>query len=301
MKDNLYNKIPRVCAIHDLSAFGRCALTVVIPTLSALGVQSVPLPTALLSTHTGGYSDIYIRELSPDMRGIAAHWKSLGVHFDAIYSGFILDAEQGHIINDVITDFKEKHTLVLVDPVMGDGGKLYSTCTPKMKNMMLKLCSRADIITPNLTEACMLCSVPYPKTPLQSKEKAKGLCKELLEKLTQLSPKAAITGVEYNSESGTEVLTATAVKGEQYSYFSQSKIGFSYHGTGELFASVLLGLMLRGKDFFEGCRYAGEFVARTIVLAEKYGEDPRYGTALEPMLMELSHEMYEKDIIGTNE
>ena len=108
----------RVCAIHDLSAFGRCALTVVIPTLSALGIQTIPLPTALMSTHTGGYDDIYIRDLSSDMNGMKAHWKSLGVTFDAIYSGFVLNASQGEIIRELIEEFSDNSPLVLVDPVM---------------------------------------------------------------------------------------------------------------------------------------------------------------------------------------
>ena len=288
------NKIPRVCAIHDLSSFGRCALTVVIPALSALGIQTIPLPTALMSTHTGGYSDIYMRALSSDMQGMYRHWKSLGVRFDAIYSGFVLDAAQGHIIDEVISEFGSPDTLVLVDPVMGDGGQLYSTCTDDMKDMMHRLSARADVITPNLTEACLLCGVPFPAHPIESKAEAQSICSKLLSELLTLAPKVAITGVEYKDGEHEYVLTAAGTRESAHSFFSQRKIGSHYPGTGELFASILLGQMLGGEDFCSACEFSGSFVADTILLSEKYGDEKRFGTALEPALMKLAHDIYEK-------
>ncbi len=291
---SLQNKIPRVCAIHDLSSFGRCALTVVIPALSALGIQTIPLPTALMSTHTGGYTDIYMRELSSDMQAMYRHWKSLGVHFDAIYSGFVLDAAQGHIIDEVISEFGSSDTLVLVDPVMGDGGQLYSTCTDDMKDTMRRLCTRADVITPNLTEACLLCGVPFPAHPIESKAQAEEICSRLLAELLTLAPRVAITGVEYKDGEHEYVLTAAATRESAHSFHPQKKIGSHYPGTGELFASVMLGLLLRGEDFESACEFSGRFVADSITLSEKYGDEKRFGTALEPALMKLAHDIYEK-------
>lgn len=287
----------RVCAIHDLSSFGRCALTVVIPTLSSLGIQCVPLPTALMSTHTGGYTDIYMRELSSDMKGMYSHWEALGIDFDAIYSGFVLDAAQGHIIADLIKRFRREGTLVLVDPVMGDDGEYYSTCTPEMKDIMGELCSQADLITPNLTEACILCDIEYPKDNTMSKARALEFSDELLCRLCERSPKVAITGIPYTDGTDEYVLTACADAGIGHrAYFAQKKVGASYPGTGELFSSVLLGLLLDGEDFFPACDFSGKFVAETILLSEEYGDATRHGTALEPALMKLAHDTYEKTL-----
>ena len=280
----------RVCAIHDLSAFGRCALTVVIPTLSALGIQTVPLPTALMSTHTGGYDDIYIRDLSEDMRPMAAHWKKLGVTFDSIYSGFVLSPEQGHIIAEVIEDFRTPDTLVLVDPVMGDDGELYSTCTEQLREVMLSLCSMADVITPNLTEACILTHTPYPKEGFCSEADARGFGSFLLSALSELCRKIAITGIEYTEDGKRQVMTACAEDGV-LRFFPQEKIGASYPGTGELFASVLLGLCLDGRQFFDAAEFSGKFVAETIAYSDGVIAEPRHGTALETALGRLTREL----------
>ena len=282
----------RVCAIHDLSAFGRCALTVVIPTLSALGIQTIPLPTALMSTHTGGYDNIYIRDLSPDMNGMKAHWRSLGISFDAIYSGFVLDASQGEIIMELIEQFSDTTPLVLVDPVMGDEGVLYSTCTDELREVMQQLCEHAHVITPNLTEACILTGTPYPAGTPTSEGEARRQAQELLAGLSSLCSKVAITGIEYND--GTPFVMTAVRDGDTCSFYSQEKIGASYPGTGELFASVLLGLMLDGEPFPSAARFAGRFVAETIASSEGVIEEARFGTALEPALMKLAHDMYEK-------
>ena len=279
----------RVCAIHDLSAFGRCALTVVIPTLSALGIQTIPLPTALMSTHTGGYEDIHIRDLTEDMRPMAAHWKKLGVRFDSIYSGFLLSPEQGHIISDIIDDFRTDGTLVLVDPVMGDDGELYSTCTAELREVMAHLCGKADVITPNLTEACILTHTPYPHGGFSSEEEAGAFAASLLSALSALCGVTAITGIEYTEGGEGFVMTACA-DGTNAKFFPQAKVGASYPGTGELFASVLLGLMLDGKAFFDSAEYAGRFVSETITLSHGVIAEPRHGTALESALGRLNRE-----------
>ncbi len=282
----------RVCAIHDLSAWGRCALTVVVPTLSALGIQTVPLPTALMSTHTGGFDDIYIRDLTEDMTGMYKHWLSLGITFSSIYSGFVLNASQAHVISEVIDRFRTEDTLVLVDPVMGDDGVLYSTCTQDVIEVMRSLCKKADLITPNLTEACLLTDTPYPE-PFGSKQEAHAFASMLIEELKELAPKIAVTGIEYTDDGVQYVTVASAERGCAASFIAQKKEGASYPGTGELFASVLLGVMLDGFDFLKACGYAAEFVADTIRLSEESVVEYRRGTALEPALMRLAHDMYE--------
>ena len=280
----------RVCAIHDLSAYGRCALTVVIPALSACGIQTIPLPTALMSTHTGGFDDIYIRDLTEDMRGMYSHWQKLGVDFDAIYSGFVLHAGQGEIIAEVIDSFKTQDTLVLVDPVMGDHGELYSTCTPDIAECMARLCAKADLITPNLTEACILSRVPYPSGSFSSREEACAFITPILSELSRLCGRIAVTGIEFTEGGDTHVMCACFDgKGAGDVFFhSQKKEGASYPGTGELFASVLLGLMMRGCEFESAVKKSSGFVLDTIVHSEKYNLDKRAGTALETSLMNLS-------------
>ncbi len=283
----------RVLAIHDLSSFGRCALSVVIPTLSALGIQTVALPTALMSTHTGGYSDIHIRDLSSDMVGMYSHWKKLGVRFDSVYSGFVLNAEQGGIIAEVIDAFKSEDTLVLVDPVLGDDGEYYSTCTPDLREVMISLCSRAHLITPNLTEACILSDTPYPEL-LSSRSEAESLARTLAEKLAPLCPTLVITGIHYAEDGKLFVMNLSRDESGNYSAHVNEQVGCSYPGTGELFASVLLGLMLDGMPFFEASKYAAVFVKETIESSVNVIEEARHGTALEPALMRLSHDLYKK-------
>ena len=279
----------RVCAIHDLSSYGRCALTVVIPALSAQGIQTVPLPTALMSTHTGGFDNIYIRDLTSDMRGMYMHWKELGVRFDAIYSGFVLHAGQGEIISEVIDTFREKDTLVLVDPVMGDHGELYSTCTPDIAKCMETLCKKADVITPNLTEACILTDTPYPVGCFSSERECRDFVFPILQKLTRLCPAVAMTGIEYTDSDVHYVACVSADANDEKDtvFCSQKKEGTSYPGTGELFASILLGQLLDGKKLCEAVEFSAGFVLDTIKLSETCITEKRTGTALEPALRML--------------
>ena len=168
----------KIAAIHDMSCFGRCALTVIIPLLSAMGHQVVPIPTALLSTHTGGFEDPYFMDLSDQMLKIVEHFEQLGVKFDAIYSGFLGSARQIHIVEDIIDRFGGNGP-VLVDPVMGDDGKLYSTYTDELVRGMTQLCRKADIITPNLTEACFMLGKPYIASGY-TKEYIEDMLRELI-------------------------------------------------------------------------------------------------------------------------
>ena len=170
---------PCVAAIHDMSGFGRCSLTVAIPVLAAMGVQCCPLPTAFLSTHTGGFENFTFLDMTDEMPKVAAHWKSLGLRFQAVYSGFLGSERQIGIVEDFIRDFRTPDSVVVVDPVMGDHGDVYQTYTPAMCAGMARLAEQADVITPNLTEAALLLGIPYAALPA-----GEDGCREIVERLS---------------------------------------------------------------------------------------------------------------------
>lgn len=276
-------RIPRVCAVHDLSCFGRCALTVVLPTLSVMGVQTVPLPTALLSTHTGGFEGMSFLDLDGEMLDISRHFDRLGIEFDAIYTGFLGSAAQIETVSRLIDRFGSVGCTVFVDPVMGDDGTLYSTYTDKLMHGMKRLCKKADIITPNLTEACFLTGVPYRETDALSENDARAFAQTLCEKLRELfSADIALTGIHY--ENG---MIATCGLTNGFFFHGRKRVGRNYPGTGDLFASVMLGRLLGGAEFPAAAGYASDFIGRVIEYSEESGEPARDGVVFEPLLSEL--------------
>ncbi len=282
--NEISNKPPMAAAIHDLSCFGRCALTVILPTLSALGVQVVPLPTALLSSHTGGFDDLYFRDLSDSMAPIASHFGRLELHFDAIYSGFLGSDGQIDTVERFIARFRKEDTLVLVDPVMGDDGVRYSTYTSELIEGMKRLCRGADVITPNHTEACFLTGVPYISTMEMDEEQFAAHCRLLFSALARYDAgHVAITGLHH----GGDVVTVGLKKGGEMFFCRTPRLEVSYPGTGDIFASVLLGEMLRGRDFNAATRRASEFTAYTIKKTMPLRTPTRNGVALELCMDEL--------------
>ena len=284
--------IKRVAALHDLSAFGRCALTVVIPSLSAMGVQVLPVPTTLLSTHTGGFDNYYFRDMSDSIMPIAEHWAELGIMPDSIYTGFLAGEEQCDIIEEFIKKFKTEDTLTLVDPVFGDDGELYSSCTVGLVERMKHLCSLGDIIVPNLTEACMLCGKEYRDTSEMQPLKLHEYISELLFALSEFGAKRiAITGIVTDKNSNVATagidLSAKSIDRSPF-YVTLHRVGGSYPGTGDLFASVLLGKMLGGASFTKSVSVASAFVRDVIAVSDGYGTPHREGVALEPCLYKLS-------------
>lgn len=280
---------PRVAAIHDMSGFGRCSLTVAIPVLSAMGIQCCPLPTAYLSTHTGGFEGYTFLDMTDEMPKVANHWASLDIRFDAIYSGFMGSERQMDITEDFVRMFRRPGTLVVVDPVMGDHGRPYRTITPGMRARLGELVQVADVITPNLTEACMLLKIP-PFTEGLSRSQAKSL----LVRLSELGPNyVVITGAPMVSGQ-----IANIGYDRQHNSFwciLCDYVPVSYPGTGDLFASVLTGGFLTGDSLPMAMGRASYFVERCIKTTFSYSSDTRYGVMLEKELGALIDRQNVKD------
>jgi len=279
----------RIAAIHDLSCFGRCALTVVIPALSAMGNQVIPVPTALLSTHTGGFDGLYFLDLTEQMRQISDHFRRLGIKFDAIYTGFLGSAPQIKIVKEFIENFRGENTAVLVDPVMGDDGQLYSTYTDEMAREISKLCSAANIITPNLTEACILTGTEYRETADWEEKRVREYLHVICEKLaTFVTDKIVITGIRYGKTLLATFGSEKTVCGRTEFMYSVGRVSVNYPGTGDLFACVLLGGLIRGDDFSGSVKNACDFTKKVMEYTKSCGSPVRNGVAFEGFLGELA-------------
>lgn len=273
----------RAAAIHDLSGFGKCSLTVILPLLSAAGVEACALPTAVLSTHTGGLGGFTFRDLTGDMEAFGRHWRSLGLHFDAIYSGYLGSVEQIQIVAEIINLLKSEDTLVVVDPCMADHGKLYRAITPEMAKQMKQLCALADVIVPNLTEAALLLDRKYHPGPY-----AKNQIEDTLAALKTLGcERIVLTGVSLEEE------TLGAACSDQYGfhYCSAPKVPGHFHGTGDIFASVLTGALLRGHTLEESAQIATDFTYDAVLRTSKAGTDPRFGVNFEAGIPSLIHRL----------
>lgn len=268
---------PRVTAIHDLSGFGRCSLTVVLPILSAMGVQCCPLPTAFLSTHTGGFEGFTFLDMTDEMPLVTRHWRELGLRFDAVYSGFLGSARQIRVVEDFIRDFRGDG-IVVVDPVMGDGGAVYRTYTPEMCAGMARLAERADVITPNLTEAALLLGVPCGELPAGEA----GL-RAVVERLSLEGRRSVVlTGASLvPGSTGAMCFDAAAGRIEAV---QTRRVDRDFHGTGDVFASVLTGALVRGAPLIEAARAAAEFVRACAERTAAEDLPMREGVDFEPLL-----------------
>lgn len=285
MKKNLKDiNLFKTAAIHDLSCFGRCALTVVIPVLSAMGIQTVPLPTALLSTHTGGFNGFSFLDLTEQMEMISEHWSELDLKFDAIYSGFLGSEDQVDIVKRFIERFRSKDTIVLVDPVMGDNGVLYKTMTTGICGKMRELTNYADIITPNMTEAFFLLDIPVSEHSMHTEE----LVNDMLYRLSEYTSKVVITGVRLKNLN--EEFTGTASYDRASGIpvlYNRKTVNKHYPGTGDIFASVLLGNMISGMNLTDSAKIASDFVYEVIADTARFDLPGRNGVLLEKNLYKL--------------
>lgn len=282
----------RIAAIHDLSCMGRCALTVILPTLSVMGYQAIPIPTALLSTHTGGFTDLHFHDLTPDMEKISDHFSALGLSFRAIYTGFLGSAAQIRSVGNIIKRFGSipdesgKPPLILIDPVMGDDGELYSTYTEELMHGMKELSRHAQILTPNLTEACFLTDTPFSDTQKMSESDAISFAEQLLESLkTVTDALTVITGIPLCDNTVANV--GRDADGKVFCV-RRAHTHPSYPGTGDLFASVLLCEYLAHEDFPRAVTAAADFVGLVIAESAKIPTPVRNGVALESHLWRLT-------------
>jgi len=272
------NQLKRVAAIHDISGVGKCSLTVALPIISAAGVECSAMPTAVLSTHTGGFEGFTFRDLTDDMRDIAEHWKKENIHFDAFYSGYLGSLGQIAIVRDIFEMFRTPEILIMVDPVMADNGKLYSLFTMDHVKRMAKLCGHADVIVPNRTEAAFMLEWEYKDGPMK-----KGEIDELLYALSGLGSKQVVlTGVHF----GDDDLGAACYDARtgQIDYVMDKRIEGMYHGTGDVFGSFLMGALMCGRDLAAATRIAVDFTCAAIRLTAQDGTGPRMGVRFESIL-----------------
>ena len=263
----------RVLSIQDISCLGRCSQTVALPIISAIGVECVILPTAVLSTHTM-FRGFTCKDLSDQLRPVAEHWEKERIHFDAIYTGYLASAEQIEDVCSIFRQFRDNDTLIFVDPAMADHGKLYPAFGPEFPAEMAKVCAMADIIVPNLTEACLLTGTPY----LETYDKA--YIQELLKKLCALgAKKAVLTGVGFvPGELG--VMAYDTETGNYFTCFSDH-LPTSYHGTGDLFSATCIGAMMDGRTLEDALKIAVDYTVECIRITAAAGHETYYGVEFE--------------------
>lgn len=267
----------KIALINDLSGFGRCSLTVSLPIISALKVECAVLPTCILSNHTA-YPSFYIKDCTEDMSPWMEEWKKLNLSFDGIYTGFLGSEKQIDEVLRFIELFKKPETILIVDPVMGDHGKIYTTYTDGMCEGMKRLARKADLILPNLTEACRLLNIEY-RDDFSFDE-----LEEMGKKLLESGPfKAVITGFEKDGE----ILDLVFIKGEKMKIHRGEKIEPSRHGTGDVFASIVAAKMIRHKDLNEAVKDAAKFIRKCLKISSKLHVPSEEGVAFEEILTEL--------------
>ena len=269
----------RILTIQDISCLGKCSLTVALPLLSAMGVETVILPTAVLSTHTM-FSGFTCKDLSDQLVPITAHWKKEQITFDAIYTGYLGTEEEIETVKQIIRDFATEDTLVFVDPAMGDNGKLYPAFNEHYAQKNATLCGMANVIVPNITEACFMTGLPYRE------EYDEAYVRELLQALTALGCRTAIlTGVSLKAGK-TGAMGYDSTDGTYFMY-QNDRIPTQYHGTGDIFSSVAVGALMRGLSREDAIRVAADYTARTIDVTRSNPQDPWYGVDFEATIPEL--------------
>lgn len=267
--------LKKILTIQDISCYGQCSLTVALPVISACGIETCVLPSAVLSTHTGGFTGFTFRDLTEDMPDIKNHWLKEGISFDAIYTGYLGSTKQINYVDDIFTAYED--SLKIVDPAMADNGKLYYGFDMEFVDRMKLLCGKADYLLPNISEACFLTGMEYRT------EYDKDYVLALLNELTTLGAKSIIlTGVSYApGTTGIVVYTNGA-----YEYYQHEKIANGCHGTGDIYASAFVGALGNGKSPYESAKIAANYVLECIRETQK-DSDHWYGARFEPVLYKL--------------
>ena len=272
----------RILTIQDISCFGRCSITIALPVLSAMGIETAVLPTAILSTHTM-FDDYIKRDLTDTILPFAEQWKNNGVTFDGIYTGYLGTAEDIELVMKVTDLFRNKDTLLFVDPVFGDHGRAYAGISRDYGVRCAELCRIADYAVPNITEACLMTGTEYKE------EYDEDYIVELAERVCGLgAANAVVTGVSYSGGMiGYQGVNCSS--GHAYSYQNRM-VDVSYHGTGDLFSAVTAGALVSGKGPEDAFRIAADYTAETIRVTKEDSDDPRYGIHFEstiPYLLQL--------------
>ncbi len=251
-------RIPRLAAINDMSGFGRCSLTVAIPALAAMAIEVCPVPTALLSTHTGGFTGFSFNDLTDDMEAFLNHWHSLNLEFECVYTGFLGSDRQIDIVDQFIDTFQSPNCLIAVDPVMGDHGKLYGTYTQSMQDGMGRLVNKADVVMPNYTEACFVLGDKYKEDPLTDQE-----AKDMLLRLAERGPKQVVmTGLREGND-----ISVVSYDKDKNKFYKETHalVPTLYHGTGDLYSSVLIGHLVLGKELPYAVAQASAFTLNSVI------------------------------------
>jgi len=264
----------RILTVQDISCVGQCSLTVALPILSCAGLETAILPSAVLSTHTAGFTGYTFRDLTEDIPGIVAHWRKENIRFDAIYTGYLGSTRQIELVRDMFSALRAEPFVSIVDPAMADGGALYPAFDLQFVEQMKTLVSDADIVLPNITEACFLTGSEYRE---QYDEAYIGA---LLDRLQSSGAKTVVlTGVGYTEDSTGVVVRA----GGDTQYYRHRRIPRGSHGTGDVYASAFVGAYLRGKSVCDAAAIAADYTVRCI---ENTVDDPShwYGVKFEPVL-----------------
>ncbi len=268
---------PKILTIQDISCLGQCSLTVALPIISACGIETCVLPSAVLSTHTAGFSGYTFRDLTDDMPAINAHWQKEGIAFDGLYTGYLGSTKQIEYVLQILHSVKKPEAPAIVDPAMADNGKLYPGFDMAFVEAMRTLCADADYLVPNITEAALLADVEYRT------EYDRAYIDRLLEGLRALGCKNVIlTGVSYAAgRTGIVVL-----ENGEYAYYEHELLPNSCHGTGDIYASAFVGALIRGKSAYDAAVIAADYTMACIrATAEE--ENHWYGAKFEPVLSQL--------------
>lgn len=286
----MHNTIKKLAAVNDLTGFGRCALSVTMPIVSAMGVQCCPVPTAVFSNHPG-FPSYHVKDFTEELPAYLAAWNSLSLTFDGILSGYLASPEQISFVKDFIKSCSAEATKVIVDPVMGDHGRLYSAFTPSMCNLMKALVAEADLLTPNLTEACILAEVPYHEgdwTP--------AALKELAQRLFSLGEKAEDSSCQKSLRrhlvisgiaSGDEVWNFLYNEAQGCHIQAQKRVSSDRSGTGDVFAAILAADAVLGTSFTVSVEKAGNFIQEALMLTDIHKLPSTDGVYFEPLLSRL--------------
>ena len=270
-------KNPKILTVQDISCYGQCSITVALPILSAFGYETAILPSAILSTHTSGFKNFTVHDLSDELPKIINHWNNEGIKYDALYSAYLGEVRHIDMVLQMREQLLNKDGLFLVDPVMGDNGKLYPAFNNDYVVAMRRLIKEADIIIPNLTEASFLADIAYQE------QYDEQYILSISKKLKSMGPKTVVlTGVRYEKDT----IGVAIYDDNGYQYFKHRLLPVSYHGTGDIYSSAFLGSYLRNRDILKASKIAASFVVKCI---ENTIDDPdhKYGVKFEPVLADF--------------